>query len=78
MGDFDFFTGTWNVVNRRLRETERAMAKAQQRVDGLTARLVGLTDHAALSALGAELADAQRELDEHETAWLELAALQDG
>ena len=54
------------------------MAKAQARVDGLTARLVGLTDHAALSTLGAELADAQRELDEHETTWLELAALQDG
>ena len=67
-----------STISRRLRETERAMAKAQQRVDGLTARLVGLTDHAELAAIGAELTDAQRELDEHETAWLELAALQDG
>jgi len=54
------------------------MAKAQQRVDALAARLVGLTDHAELAAIGAELTDAQRELDEHETTWLELAALQDG
>ncbi len=67
-----------STVNRRLRETERAMAKAQQRVDALAARLVGLTDHAELAAIGAELTDAQRELDEHETTWLELAALQDG
>ncbi|MET0662609.1 MAG: ABC-F family ATP-binding cassette domain-containing protein [Ilumatobacteraceae bacterium] len=67
-----------STINRRLRETERAMAKAQQRVDGLTARLVGLSDHAELAAIGAELTDAQRELDAHETAWLELAALQDG
>ena len=66
-----------STVNRRLRETERAMAKAQQRVDTLAARLVGLTDHAELGAIGAELTDAQRELDGHETAWLELAALQD-
>ena len=67
-----------STVNRRLRETERAMAKAQQRVDALAARLVGLTDHAELAAIGAELTDAQRELDEQETTWLELAALQDG
>src|SRR6478735_9046471 len=62
-----------STVNRRLRETERAMAKAQQRVDALAARLVGLTDHAELAAIGAELTDAQRQLDEHETTWLELA-----
>ena len=67
-----------STINRRLRETERAMAKAQQRVDALTERLVGLSDHAELSALGAELTEAQRELDDHETTWLELAALQDG
>ena len=30
-----------STISRRLRETERAMTKAQQRVDGLTARLVG-------------------------------------
>ena len=54
------------------------MAKAQQRVDALATRLVGLTDHAELTAIGAELTDAQRELDEQETTWLELAALQDG
>ncbi len=54
------------------------MAKAQQRVDSLAERLVGLTDHAELASIGAELTEAQRELDAHETAWLELAALQDG
>ena len=47
-------------------------------VDELTAQLVGQTDHGELASIGAALTDAQRELDEHETTWLELAALQDG
>ncbi len=52
------------------------MAKAQQRVDSLTARLIGLSDHAELSAIGAELTVAQAELDELETTWLELSEQQ--
>ncbi len=67
-----------STIGRRLREVERSMIKAQQRVDELTAQLVGQTDHGELASIGAALTDAQRELDEHETTWLELAALQDG
>ncbi len=61
------------TIGRRLRETEQAMTKAQRRVDALTERLAGLTDHAELAAVGAELADAQSELDRLETTWLELS-----
>ena len=66
------------TVGRQLRETEQAMVKAQTRVDQLTERLSGLTDHSELHALGSELAVAQAELDELESRWLELAELQSG
>jgi ATP-binding cassette subfamily F protein uup len=66
------------TVGRQLRETEQAMVKAQKRVDQLTERLAGLTDHAELHALGSELAVAQDELDALESRWLELAELQSG
>jgi len=64
------------TLGRRLRETEQAMTKAQRRVDTLTERLAGVTDHTELSAVGGELADAQAELDQLETAWLELSEQQ--
>jgi ATP-binding cassette subfamily F protein uup len=64
------------TVGRQLRETEQAMVKAQKRVDQLTERLAGLTDHAELHSLGSDLAAAQAELDELESRWLELAELQ--
>jgi ATP-binding cassette subfamily F protein uup len=66
------------TVGRQLRETEQAMVKAQKRVDQLTERLSGLTDHSELHALGSELAVAQDELDTLESRWLELAELQSG
>jgi ATP-binding cassette subfamily F protein uup len=66
------------TVGRQLRETEQAMAKAQKRVDQLTERLVGATDHSELHSLGSELAAAQAELDDLESRWLELAELQSG
>jgi ABC transport system ATP-binding/permease protein len=65
------------TVGRRLRETEQAMVKAQKRVDQLGERLRAVSDHAELAALGAELTAAQAELDELESAWLELAELQE-
>jgi ATP-binding cassette subfamily F protein uup len=65
-----------STIGRRLRETEQAMTKAQAMVDRLTEQLTGTTDHATLSALGAQLADAQAELDALEERWLELAELQ--
>ncbi len=67
-----------STIGRRLRESEQAMVRAQKQVDALTERLVGATDHAVLAATGAELTVAQNELDELETRWLELVALQDG
>ncbi|MGE5210238.1 MAG: ATP-binding cassette domain-containing protein, partial [Acidobacteriota bacterium] len=66
------------TIGRQLRETEQAMVRAQKRVDQLTERLSGLTDHAELHALGSELAVAQDELDALESRWLELAELQSG
>ena len=66
-----------STVNRQLRETEKALALAQGRVDRLTTQLTGQTDHAELAALGAELSTAQQELDALESRWLELAELQD-
>jgi ATP-binding cassette subfamily F protein uup len=66
------------TVGRQLRETEQAMVKAQKRVDQLTERLAGLTDHTELTALGSDLAAAQAELDDLESRWLELAELQSG
>jgi ABC transport system ATP-binding/permease protein len=66
------------TVGRQLRETEQAMVKAQKRVDQLTDRLGGSTDHTELHALGSELASAQAELDELESRWLELAEHQTG
>jgi ABC transport system ATP-binding/permease protein len=65
-----------STIGRRLRETEQAMVKAQKRVDQLTGRLAEVVDHSALRDLGSELADAQSELDELESRWLELAELQ--
>ncbi|MEX2628078.1 MAG: ABC-F family ATP-binding cassette domain-containing protein [Ilumatobacteraceae bacterium] len=62
-----------STVSRRLRETEQAMAKVQRRLDRLTEELSGLTDHAELARVGAEVAEAQSELDALEERWLELA-----
>ncbi len=67
-----------STIGRRLRETEQSMVKAQRRVDQLTEQLTSTTDHAELTAVGAELADAQAELDGLEAAWLELAELAEG
>jgi len=68
-------------VGRRLRETEQAMVKAQQRVDALQERLAeaaGTAGHEHLAELGADLATAQADLDTLESRWLELAELQEG
>ncbi len=62
-----------STIGRRLRETEQAMVKAQRRVDSLNDELAAATDHAVLADRGAVLAEAQRELDALEAAWLELA-----
>jgi hypothetical protein len=66
-----------STVNRQLRETEKALALAQGKVERLTAQLTGQSDHAQLAATGAELTAAQGELDALESRWLELAELQD-
>ena len=64
------------TVGRQLRETDQAMIKTQKRVDHLTERLAGSTDHTELHQLGSDLAEAQAELDDLESRWLELAELQ--
>ena len=51
--------------------------KAQTRVETLTARLSGVTDHEMLTDIGAELGAAHAELEDLEAAWLELAELQE-
>ena len=67
-----------STIGRRLRETEQAMVKSQKRVDRLAGQLTKVTDHEQLTALGAELAEAQAELDRLEGDWLELAELAEG
>jgi ABC transport system ATP-binding/permease protein len=62
-----------STLSRRLRETEQQMTKVQRRRDQLVDELQITTDHRALSALGAELADVQTALDVLEGRWLELA-----
>jgi ATP-binding cassette subfamily F protein uup len=62
-----------STLGRRLRDTEQAMAKAQRRRDQLTERLAEAADHTELARIGAELAEAQAELDALEEQWLTLA-----
>ena len=67
-----------STIGRRIRDTEQEMARAQRAVDRLRERLGTTTDHRQLATIGAELADAQAELDQLEERWLELAELQTG
>ncbi|WP_420452642.1 ABC-F family ATP-binding cassette domain-containing protein [Ilumatobacter sp.] len=62
-----------STIGRRLRETEQAMVKAQRKVDSLNAELAATTDHVVLAERGEILVQAQGELDDLESAWLELA-----
>jgi ATP-binding cassette subfamily F protein uup len=62
-----------STVGRQLRVTEQAIAKVTARRDALTARLAGLQDHTELARIGAQLTEAQAELDSLEETWLELA-----
>jgi ATP-binding cassette subfamily F protein uup len=65
-----------STIGRRIRDTEQAIAKVQRRIDRLHEQLVATTDHAELATVGSELVAAQRELDQHEERWLELAEQQ--
>lgn len=49
------------------------MVKAQRRVDALHTQLAAETDHLVLTKRGDELTAAQRQLDDCEASWLELA-----
>jgi ATP-binding cassette subfamily F protein uup len=62
-----------STIGRRLREAEQAMVKAQRRVDALHTQLAAETDHLVLTKRGDELTAAQRQLDDCEASWLELA-----
>ena len=64
------------TIGRRLRDPEQAMTKLQRRIERLHERLAATTDHAELAAVGAELAQVQHDLGEHEERWLELAEQQ--
>jgi uncharacterized protein involved in exopolysaccharide biosynthesis len=60
-------------LGRRLRDAEKEMARRQRRRDTVTAALTEAGDHQEMTRLGAELAEAQRDLDEAEDQWLSLA-----
>jgi ATP-binding cassette subfamily F protein uup len=62
-----------STIGRQLRVTEQAIAKVTARLDKLTAQLAGLQDHTELARIGAQLTEAQAELDSLEQTWLELA-----
>ena len=65
-----------STIGRRIRDTEQAIAKVQRRIDRLHEQLAATTDHAELATVGSALVAAQRELDQHEEQWLELAEQQ--
>ena len=59
-----------------LKDAEKALEKAQKRRDQLTEEMAvaaGESDHQRLAQLGAQLTEAQKQLDEAEMAWLTLA-----
>ena len=59
-----------------LKDAEKALEKAQKRRDQLTEEMAvaaGESDHQLLAQLGAQLTEAQKQLDEAEMAWLTLA-----
>jgi ABC transport system ATP-binding/permease protein len=67
-----------STLRRLLGQSERALATATSRRDGLTAQLSAGTDHRELMVIGQQLTAAQAELDAAEEQWLTLAAEADG
>ena len=65
-------------VGRRLRDTEKQMAKLGRQRDKLHDTLVATTDHVELTRLGAELRAIQDELAATEEQWLALAEQAEG
>ncbi len=72
-GDISTGTPSKSTLRHQLKQTDKAMAKAQKQVDALNERLAGITDHAELAELGTELAVAQGELNSLEDQWMELS-----
>jgi len=60
-----------STLRHRLKDTEKAIRKAEKLVTSLTERLAEATDHAAMSTLGTELSAAQADLDQLEEQWME-------
>jgi ATP-binding cassette subfamily F protein uup len=60
-------------LGRRLRDAEKEMARLQRLREKITEALAAGEDHREMTRLGAELAEAQRALDEAEEQWLALA-----
>jgi ABC transport system ATP-binding/permease protein len=69
-------TPTAYTLGRRLRQTEQAIAKAEQVRDRLVDALSGTTEHGDLARIGEELATAQADLAGLEEQWLTLAEQQ--
>jgi len=66
-------TPSRSTLRHRLKETERAMRKAQKQVDALTGELEAALGHDDMARLGQALAGAQGELDSFEESWLEIS-----
>ncbi|MEM7094035.1 MAG: ABC-F family ATP-binding cassette domain-containing protein [Actinomycetota bacterium] len=66
-------TPSKSTLRHRLKEIDKAMAKAQKNVDALQERLDATVDHDSLAQLGTELAGAQAELDGLEEQWVEIS-----
>ncbi|HEY5096922.1 MAG TPA: ABC-F family ATP-binding cassette domain-containing protein [Acidimicrobiales bacterium] len=60
-------------LGRRLREAEKEMARLERQRDRITGALTAAQNHQEMTRLGAELAEAQRALDQAEERWLSLA-----
>jgi ATP-binding cassette subfamily F protein uup len=65
-------------VGRRLRDTEKELARLGRKREKLHDALVATTDHVELTRLGAELRAVQSELDAAEEQWLALAEQAEG
>ena len=59
-----------STLRHRLKQVDKAIAKARKEVDRLTAELNGVTDHDEIASLGTQLSDAQAALDGHEDEWM--------
>ncbi len=66
-------TRSKSTIRHDLKQADKALAKATNKVEALQADIETLTDHQKLADVGTELQRAQKHLDEIEERWIELS-----